>query len=132
MNNKKQKITESEMAIMQIIWNTVGPLTSNEILNRLPEKKWKITTLITLAGKLIDKGFVKSVKVGRSHAHHYSALITEQEYKQIETLRFIQDIHKGSTKSLFNALFDVQNLTLEEVNELKEAIKKWGEEGRIL
>lgn len=132
MSNKKQKITDAEMAIMQIIWDADGTLTSNEILNLLPDKKWKITTLITLAGKLIDKGFVQSVKVGRSHAHQYSALITEQEYKQIETQRFLQSIHKGSAKSLINTLFDVQNLTLEEVNELKKAIKKWGEEGRTL
>lgn len=126
MSGKRLKITDAEMLIMKVLWNSERTLTSNEILDQLQETNWKITTLITLAGKLIDKGFVQSVKIGRSHAHQYSAVITESEYKYIQTQGFLQSIHKGSLKSLFSTLFENYDLNPEEVDELKQFIKEKG------
>lgn len=83
---KPLNITAAEMEIMQVIWNTEGTVTSNEIMAALPDKK--LTTIVTLAGRLIEKGVLASEKTGRSHAHQYSALISEKEYKKFRPKPF--------------------------------------------
>lgn len=122
---KPLNITAAEMEIMQVIWNTEGTVTSNEIMAALPDKK--LTTIVTLAGRLIEKGVLASEKTGRSHAHQYSALISEKEYKKIQTKTFLSTVHKGSAKSLFSALFDSDGLTAADWKELKDYLAKKGE-----
>ncbi len=122
---KPLNITAAEMEIMQVVWNSEGTVTSSEIMAALPDKK--LTTIVTLAGRLIEKGVLASEKVGRSHAHQYSALISEKEYKKIQTRTFLNTVHKGSAKSLLSALFDSDGLTAADLKELKDYMKKKGE-----
>lgn len=122
---KPLNITAAEMEIMQVVWSAGEPVTSNEIMAKLPDKK--LTTIVTLAGRLIEKGVLASEKVGRSHAHQYSALISEKEYKKIQTRNFLSTVHKGSAKSLLSALFDGDGLTAADLKELKDYMKKKGE-----
>lgn len=118
-------ITEAEMEIMQILWNADGSVTSKEIAAQLPDKK--LTTIITLAGRLIDKGLVKSEKVGRSHSHQYAPVISEEAYKKAQTRDFVETVHKGSAKSLLSALFEDRGLTGEDVAMLQDLIERMGE-----
>lgn len=122
---KPLNITAAEMEIMQVVWHSEGTVTSSEIMAALPGKK--LTTIVTLAGRLIEKGVLASEKVGRSHAHQYSALISEKEYKKIQTRNFLSTVHKGSAKSLLSALFDGDGLTAADLKELKDYLKKKGE-----
>lgn len=115
-------ITAAEMEIMQVVWSAEGPVTSNEIMAHLPGKK--ITTIVTLAGRLIEKGVLTSEKVGRSHAHQYSAKISEEEYKRIQTQNFLSTVHKGSARSLLSALFDGEGLSAADLEELRDYIRE--------
>ena len=73
------KISATEMEIMRIIWDKNDKVTTSELAEKMPDKK--LTTISTLAGRLIDKGCLKSEKIGRSHVHEYEAIISEQEYQ---------------------------------------------------
>lgn len=115
-------ITNAEMEIMRVVWNSGQRITTKDIQEKLPDKK--ITTIVTLAGRLIEKGALNSVKVGRSHAHEYWAAITEEEYQKIQTKHFISSIHKGSAKSLINMLFKDEDLTPKDIEELRDFINK--------
>lgn len=114
------QITKAEMEIMQVIWESEAKMTTKEIMERLPDKK--TTTIITLAGRLIDKGALQSVKLGRSHAHEYWAAISEEEYQKMQTQSFVRSIHNGSAKSLISALFKDENLTKKDIEELRNFI----------
>ncbi|WP_256762100.1 BlaI/MecI/CopY family transcriptional regulator [Cohnella sp. WQ 127256] len=114
------QITKAEMEIMQVIWESEAKMTTKEIMERLPDKK--TTTIITLAGRLIDKGALQSVKLGRSHAHEYWAAISEEEYQKMQTQNFVRSIHNGSAKSLISALFKDENLTKKDIEELRNFI----------
>ncbi|AGA58914.1 putative transcriptional regulator [Thermobacillus composti KWC4] len=84
---KLQKMSEAEKQIMDIIWSCARPVTTAEILTRLPEDKaWKQNTVITFLARLMEKGMVKATRAGR--ANHYEACLTEQEYLNLETKRF--------------------------------------------
>jgi BlaI family penicillinase repressor len=116
------QITKAEMEIMQVIWESGERMTTKEIAEKLPDKK--ITTLITLAGRLIDKGALHSIKLGRSHAYEYWAAISESEYQKLQTQSFVRSIHNGSAKSLISALFKDENLTKKDIDELREFINR--------
>ncbi|ACV62866.1 transcriptional repressor, CopY family [Desulfofarcimen acetoxidans DSM 771] len=115
-------ITNAEMEIMRIVWDSGERLTTKDIMEKLPGKK--TTTILTLAGRLIDKGVLKSVKLGRSHAHEYWAEISEEDYQKLQTRNFIRSIYNGSAKSLISTLFQDENLTEEDIAELRAFIEK--------
>lgn len=118
------KITSAEMEIMRIVWSSQDRVTTRELTEKLPDKK--LTTISTLAGRLIDKGALKSEKIGRSHAHEYWAVVSEEEYKKKQTEEFMHYIHNGSAKSLISALFDMEGFTQEDIKELREFIERKG------
>ncbi len=120
------KISETEMEIMRIIWDKKGKVTTSELAEKMPDKK--LTTISTLAGRLIDKGCLRSEKIGRSHVHEYEAIISEAEYQKAQTKEFVKSIHRGSVKSLISALFRDENFTQEDIDELKRFIKEKGDE----
>jgi len=115
-------ITEAEMEIMRIVWDSGERVTTKDIMEKLPGKK--VTTVLTLANRLIRKGALHAVKTGRSHAHEYWAGISEEEYQKMQTRNFIRSIYNGSAKSLISALFQDENLTQEDIAELRAFIKK--------
>ncbi|MCL6459441.1 MAG: BlaI/MecI/CopY family transcriptional regulator [Gorillibacterium sp.] len=115
-------ITNAEMEIMRVIWDSMSKVTTKDIMGKLPDKK--TTTILTLTSRLIDKGVLQSIKLGRSHAHEYWATVSEEEYQNIQTQNFIRSIHKGSAKSLISTLFRDETLTKNDIEELKEFIKK--------
>lgn len=115
-------ITAAEMEIMRVVWDSGQKMTTKDIVEKLPHKK--VTTIVTLAGRLIDKGALNSVKLGRSHAHEYWAAISEEEYKQMQTKQFVRSIHKGSAMSLISTLFKDEQLTKNDIEELRRFINK--------
>jgi BlaI family transcriptional regulator, penicillinase repressor len=120
---KLQKMSEAEKQIMDIIWSCARPVTTAEILTRLPEDKaWKQNTVITFLARLMEKGMVKATRAGR--ANHYEACLTEQEYLNLETKRFIRDVHRGSVFGLINPLCDSGDLTKEDIEALMKRLQE--------
>ena len=59
MANAPKKLGEAELEIMQVIWNSEAPVSSNYILKELQERrKWQLSTLMTSLARLCGKGFV--------------------------------------------------------------------------
>ncbi|MBG9799134.1 hypothetical protein ABD73_15825 [Brevibacillus laterosporus] len=108
------------MEIMQVLWESGRRMTTNEIMEYFPDKNK--TTILTLAGRLLDKGALQSVKLGRSHAHEYWAAISEEDYRKMQTKSFLLSIHNGSAKSLICSLFQAENLTKKDIEELRAFI----------
>lgn len=114
-----QKISESEMEIMQIIWDFNAPITTADIHKRLPKnKKWAQSTVLTFLSRLSDKGIVSSEKKGNSNI--ITAIVTEKQYLTFETKNFLKQVHKGNPKSYVAALIESEELTAEEIGELKK------------
>jgi predicted transcriptional regulator len=118
-----KRISNSEMQIMQYIWQAEHPVTTAEIMLNLSEKsEWKQKTVITFLARLIEKGVLKATRVGR--AYHYEACITEQEYLNHETKQFVKDVHKGSILGFISALCDNGDLTREDIETLMKHLKE--------
>ncbi|HBM75889.1 MAG TPA: CopY family transcriptional regulator [Clostridiaceae bacterium] len=120
---KIQRMSDAENQIMDFIWKAGHPVTTAEIMQNLPEgKAWKQNTVITFLARLIEKGILKATRI--SKANYYEPCLTEQEYRNIETKQFIEDVHKGSVLGFISALCDNGDLTKEDIEELLRRLKK--------
>ncbi|MGM9935964.1 MAG: BlaI/MecI/CopY family transcriptional regulator [Candidatus Ornithomonoglobus sp.] len=110
------KISDSEMELMQIIWSIGEEVTSAELIERLKEQ-WKPTTVQTFLKRLTDKEALRVRKEGKTN--YYTAAISEDEYKREQTEEFLNEMHKGSVKSLLTSLLGGRNVDKKEAEELR-------------
>lgn len=118
--NNIQKLSESEMEVMQVIWKSTPPVTSKELLELFAEsgKEWKAQTISTFLSRLVDKGALSSVRDGRTN--RYTPKISSEEYKLMETKGMLDGLYQGSVKNLLSALYDGDKLSNQDIAELKK------------
>jgi len=120
---KIAKITEAEMEIMKIIWEEKKEITTATILEKLPkENSWKTTTVMTLVARLIEKGILNVNKIGK--LNNYSAKVTEEEYKAVQTDVFLEDMHNGSIRNFMATLYNSRKISKKDIADLKNWIKE--------
>ena len=120
---KIAKITEAEMEIMKIIWEENNEITTATILEKLPkENSWKTTTVMTLITRLIEKGILNVNKIGK--LNNYSAKVTEEEYKAVQTDVFLEDMHNGSIRNFMATLYNSRKISKKDIADLKNWIKE--------
>lgn len=118
-----QKMSEAEMEVMKAIWTLGGEVTSGELQKAL-DKDWKPTTILTFLARLVEKGILTVKKGGKGKANIYTALVSENGYKNFETQSFLKSVHKGSVKNFIATLYEGNNISQNEINELKEWFSK--------
>jgi BlaI family penicillinase repressor len=122
-NLKIAKISDAEYEIMKIIWNEEGEVTTADIVEKLGEdNSWKLTTILTLANRLVDKNVLSLRKEGR--INYYSPNISKEEYKSYQANDFIEDMYDGSVKSLIASLYNTKKIKKEDIDELKDWIRR--------
>lgn len=117
-----QKMSESEMEVMRVIWAFEGPVTSAQVQESLSGRGWKPTTVLTFLSRLTEKGFLRTEKQGKSN--RYIPLLSEAEYKKWETQTFLKEVHGGSLQSFFAALSGGEKLSGSDIEELKQWLLK--------
>lgn len=117
MSIKNISIGESELEIMKVLWKAGEPVTSVEIGKEVESHGWKKTTIATFLTRLTEKGAVAAEKQGK--LYYYSPLISEDEYRNVQTESLIKNLYHGSVKELAAALFEGEELTEEDVAELR-------------
>lgn len=121
-----KKLPDSEFEIMKAVWHSDEPVTSPMLTEKLrldlPEKDWKQQTVLTMLVRLEGKGFLRSDKAGKER--NYYAVVSESEYLQVEAESFRKRFSGGRIGSLVKALYNDNDLTDEDINELKDWVNK--------
>ncbi|QIB68891.1 BlaI/MecI/CopY family transcriptional regulator [Aminipila butyrica] len=116
-----QKLSETEMEVMQIIWEYGDPITSSELLDIFAAKEgkeWKGQTMATFLARLVKKGVLTSIKKqGRTNI--YLPRISPEEYRSKEAKSFLDTVYEGSVKNFLATLYDGKALTKNDVTELR-------------
>ena len=114
-----QQVSDSELTLMKILWSAGGRTTYAAVMEALAEagNTWQKNTVITLLSRLVDKGMLKTGKIGRRN--EYAAMITQQEYQAAQTQSFVHKIYGGSAKNLICALLQQEALSAEELQEIE-------------
>jgi len=124
MGNIK-KLPDAEFEIMKVVWENEPPITSAIVMDKLGNRrKWTAPTVLTLLRRLVERGFLKTEKIGKERT--YYPLISKEAYLESETKNFMKQYHKNSFLSFVNTLYNTNQPTEEELNELL----KWAKERR--
>ena len=118
--NDFQKLSETEMEVMQVIWASGHPITSGELLDifaRHKGKEWKGQTMATFLARMVEKGVLISTKQGR--ANIYEPRISPEEYRSQEAKSLLETLYEGSVKNFLTTLYDGKELTKDEIAELR-------------
>lgn len=120
-----QQVSDSELELMRIIWAKGGRVLYAQIMDDLMAagSRWQKNTVITLLSRLVEKGLLKTNKIGRRN--EYAALITEADYQALQAEKLIEKFYKGNAKGLVSTLIQRDMLTSEDYEELR----KFWEEG---
>lgn len=114
-----KKLSEAEFEIMQILWKHKEPLTSNQILNELEEKRnWKLASVMTVLARMAEKGAVYCDRNTRTN--YYSAIVSEEEYKLTESDTFLEKLYDKSAKNFIACLYHGKRMSKESIQELRE------------
>ena len=120
-----KRLPDAEFEVMKAVWTYSPPVTTLEIIEKLKaDKNWKPQTVLAMLVRLIEKGFLKSERVGRER--NYTPEIQEQEYMRIETGDFMKRYSVNSMGSLVKSMYNDQNLLPEDLQELKDWLELKG------
>ncbi len=122
MSFKANKPTESELEILQVLWDNGASSVRfvNEKLNEVKEQGY--TTTLKLMQIMNDKGL--TVRDTSKRTHIYSANVTEGETKGSLLQNFINATFKGSASHLVMQALGNHNATAEELQEIKSLIEE--------
>lgn len=112
------RLSETEMEVMEVIWEIATSATVNRLLDIFESKGWKTSTLSTLLKRLIEKGFLTKSMSGK--VNYYVPALTLSEYKKYETQSFLSRLYNGKAKNFIAALVDDAELSHDDIAELKE------------
>ncbi len=114
----KLTVSDSELAILEVLWSAGSALNAGEIRNALNDHKdWERTTVLTLIQRLVKKGALLQEK---REVYYYTPCLAREEYVRTETKNFIEKFFKGSSKNLAAALVDSDALTKKDIEELRD------------
>lgn len=119
MNRSAEKIQDSELAVMRVLWEAGTPLPLIEIRRILAERcGWEDSTVKTLLRRLQAKGAVRLERRGV-----YASLVSEAEYSEWSTQNFLDKLYAGSAKKLVASLVSEGKLSQDDIDELSSMFK---------
>ncbi|MFR3117869.1 MAG: BlaI/MecI/CopY family transcriptional regulator [[Clostridium] symbiosum] len=115
-----QQVSDFELELMKTIWGNGGTALYAEIAEALEKKGTPATknTIISLLSRLIEKGFLKTNKLGRRN--RYTALVSEADYRAAQTETFLDKIYEGSAKDLISTLIQKEMISPDDYENLKK------------
>ncbi len=118
MNSLAEKISDSELEVMKVLWEAEDALPVTTIREALAKSRgWEPTTVKTLVARLVTKDVISQEK---RKVFFYRPLISEKEYNAWATENLIRKLYKGSAKDLVAALVSSEGLSREDIDELRE------------
>lgn len=122
MEKTIDKITDSELEVMNVLWAEKEPLPLSTIRQQLQKKTgWEPATIKTLLSRLVTK---QAVKQEKREVFYYSALVRKKDYDRWATGALIRKLYNGSAKNLVAALLNAEELTQNDIDELRQMFQE--------
>ncbi len=116
------KPTESELEILQIMWNK-DQCTVRDVHEELEKTKDSgYTTTLKLMQIMHDKGLVERDTTAKTHL--YRALITREQAQNTALDKIISTVFKGSSSQLIMQVLSNKQSSKEELDMIKDYLTK--------
>lgn len=116
-----KQLTRAEEQVMQVLWQLEKAYV-RDILNEFPKPKPAYNTVSTIVRILEKKGFIGYKAFGK--AHEYFPLVSKKEYRKKYFKGFISNYFGNSYMALTSFFTKDQDLSLQELEEIKAMIEK--------
>lgn len=127
-SNNTPEPTKSELEILQVLWKN-GPSTVRFVNDQLNEQKREVqyTSTLKLMQIMAEKELVTRDESQMKHV--YKAAVEEGKTKGFLLDRFVDTMYEGSASSLMMQLLGNKKTSKEELDAIKELIKKIDQQG---
>ncbi len=115
---KANEISGAELEVMQILWKSNKPMCVQDVCDALENKKWEYRTVATLLIRMREKSAVECEK--RDKVNYYTPLLDKDDYTKSQTKTFVQKLYNGSVKDLAVSLFNSEEMTKEDIEEIRK------------
>ena len=123
MKKTYQRLPESELDIMLVLWNNTPPMTRPEIEKVITmKKKLASTTILSLLTRLENKNFVEVTKQGKMNLYT-PMLVSQSDYQAHESQSVLEKLYGNSLKKFVTSLYHGKKISSEEVQDLSEFLK---------
>ncbi|HDX9707928.1 TPA: BlaI/MecI/CopY family transcriptional regulator [Bacillus thuringiensis] len=125
--NQLPKVSEAELEIMKVFWNTTPPLTARDVIEQLEKQNdWSPKTIRTLLNRLVQKNAI-SCNQENKRMYTYTPLISQEDYLEEETHSFLKRFYGAALKPLLVNFIKEEKLSSEDIHELKQILDKKSE-----
>jgi len=121
MSIKNIKPTESELEILQILWQKEY-CTVRDVHETLAKKDAGYTTTLKLMQIMHEKGLVERDTTAKTHI--YKALLNQEKTQQQLVNKMIDNVFNGSAARLVMQALGNQSASKEEIDLIKEYLDK--------
>jgi len=122
MAKNKIKPTESELNILQVLWNK-GPASVRDINDELNKtREIGYTTTLKILQIMTEKGLVTRIKDGRNHI--YSTAVEQNAAQQQLLDKLLNGVFGGSAKKLVMQALGNHSPSKKELEEIKKYIEE--------
>lgn len=123
MKKTYQRLPDSELDIMLVLWNGTPPMTRPEIEKVINKKKnLAPTTILSLLTRLETKKFVEVTKQGKMNL--YTPLVSQNDYQANESQSVLEKLYGNSLKKFVTSLYQGKKMSSEEVQDLSNFLKE--------
>ena len=118
------KITEAQLKVLNVLWKAEKPICISEMITELKKQdiQWAYRTVSTFVGQLEQKGAVAGIK--DQMTFYYYPLIEEKDFRKGEAKNLIKKHFGGSLKGFLAAFTGDEDLTQQEIKDMKEWVDK--------
>lgn len=124
-----QELPPTELTVMKAIWDAGKPVQLSEIYEMIENygKDWQYQTVSTYIRGLVRRGFLtmEQVKGTRGKVYLYTPIISQEEYVDYTMGKMARFWGKSSLKSMMCALRENEDLTDDDIRELREYLHDW-------
>jgi len=118
-----QRLPESELDIMLVLWNHTPPMNRMEIEKVINTKKSLApTTILSLLARLEAKNFVEVTKQGKMNL--YTPLVSQSDYQAHESQSVLEKLYGNSLKKFVTSLYQGKKVSSEEIQDLSDFLKE--------
>ena len=120
MDKETTKLYDSELKVMNVLWNA-GDVPAKYIADLLnKELGWNKNTTYTLIKRCMKKGAIERTEPN----FMCHALIAKEKVQEAETDELIDKVYDGSADKLFAALLGRKKLSREQIERLRRIVEE--------
>jgi predicted transcriptional regulator len=118
-----ERISEGELAVMEVLWAAAEPLTAADVTQRIdPARDWSDRTVKTMLGRLLTKGALAHEEDGRRYL--YRPVVARDHYVAGESRRLVDRLFGGRAAPLVAHLAQGDGLSADDIAELEALLKE--------